>query len=265
MVVMPKVMLVHAAQTPSAVKAYSGLPFTHTRFDSVFEEAALEPPTRVEVPYFTPPPDPPSYDPRPSEDYVLDLTPTVSHSSHSSNPAGPPGLTPLAPLPPNSKPSSQVNSPPSMSEVTKTKTDEPATNGSGTGDSKNGIPINRFGQRIDLKIRIPSTVDLDKFDNRISQRKLCNEHHLRDNCESYSCRYNHDPIDASMKNTLRYKARSIPCASGWKCRRLNCFYGHQCPWGNNNCGNPKCAFIKAGLHDIRDLEIAKVVPAQPLS
>lgn len=265
MVVMPKVMLVHAAQTPSAVKAYSSLPFKHTRFDSVFEDAALEPPAKVDVPYFTPPPDPPSYDPRPSEQDVLNLTPTASRSSHSSNAAGPPGLTPLATLPTNSKTASQVGSPPpSVSEVAKNKTNELVTHGNGAGDGKNGIPINRFGQRIDLKIRIPSTADMDKFENRISQRKLCNEHHLRDNCESYSCRYNHDPIDATMRNTLRYKARSIPCTNGSKCRRMNCFYGHQCPWGNNNCGNPKCAFIKAGLHDIKDLEIAKVVPAQPL-
>jgi hypothetical protein len=152
--------------------------------------------------------------------------------------------------------------------ITKTNTpieNQPSkTTGNSTADVK-GIPINRAGQRIDRRMQTPSTQQLEQFEARIRYRKLCNEHHLRDNCYQYNCKYDHDPIDAALKNTLRYKARAIPCQAGMKCRRLDCYYGHQCPWGNESCTNPKCAFIKAGLHDITDLEVAKFVAPTPVA
>ncbi|KAK5270563.1 hypothetical protein LTR99_005005 [Exophiala xenobiotica] len=266
MIVMPKVMLIHAAQTPSAARAYAGLPFEYTRFDSVFEVSGLQTVSKADTSYFTPPPDTPYFDRSPTEQHIHELTPTASRSSHSSNTA-PCGPTPLAPVTLNTKSAAKVTSPapvppppPPIAEVAKT---QPANTSDRTGEGKSGIPINRFGQRVDWKLRIPTTAEMDEFERRIGRRKLCNEHHLRDNCESYNCKYDHGPIDASMKNTLRYKARSIPCTHGSKCRRQDCFYGHQCPWGNNDCGNPKCSFIKTGLHDIKDLEISRVVAAQP--
>jgi hypothetical protein len=180
-------------------------------------------------------------------------------------------MTPLTPVVLNNvKPhiqpaSTKATTPPTEVAHAKPPPTAPShtANGGTGGEAKTGIPINRYGQRIDLKLRVPTQADIDKFEDRIYRRKLCNEHHLRDNCESYGCKYDHDPIDATMKNTLRHKARSIPCAQGSKCRRQDCFYGHQCPWGNNACGNTKCAFIKTGLHDIKDLEVARFVPSQP--
>ncbi|EXJ89669.1 hypothetical protein A1O3_02736 [Capronia epimyces CBS 606.96] len=274
-IVMPKVMLIQAAQTAPAARAYAGLPFKSTRFDSVFETSPLDLTHRVDAPY-----GPTGFDalslgssPEQATDHS---TPSASRSSYSSV-SGPPGLTPLMPLSTNNKPANHVRSPTPPAEIVSKPPVKPQIqpqpqpqvaqvhNGpNGASETKPGIPINRQGQRIDLKMRMPTTSEMERFEERISQRrKLCNEHHLRDNCESYNCKYDHDPIDASMRNTLRYKARSIPCAHGSKCRRQDCFYGHQCPWGNNSCGNLKCAFLKTGLHDIRDLEVAKFVPAQP--
>ncbi|OAP59448.1 hypothetical protein AYL99_06746 [Fonsecaea erecta] len=262
-----KIVLVHAAQTGPAARAYSALPFKSTRFDNVFESSPLEIVPRPE----------PFYPPGALEALSLassstdngssDLTPAISRSSHSSNPV-PQASTPLAALAINTstRNPAQVKASTPPTEVARPK---PTTQAhaaaivNGSTDGKSGIPVNRLGQRIDLKMRMPSAAEMDKFEERIAYRKLCNEHHLRDNCESYNCRYDHEPIDAAMKNTLRYKARSIACTQGSKCRRNDCFYGHQCPWGNNNCGNLKCSFIKAGLHDIKDLEIAKFVPAAP--
>lgn len=257
MTVMPKVMLVHAAQTQSAAKAYANLPFRHTRFDKVFETTPLDITSKVDAALSATHLNGSHVETSLANQAVNETTPAPSRASHSSDP-NTPGLKPLTPVNTNIKSASQVTSAPPPAEVATTKPSNPAN---GAGDAKSTIPINRFGQRIDLKLRMPSTAEMDKFENRIAKRKLCNEHHLRDNCETYSCRYDHDPIDASMRNTLRYKARSIPCAQGSKCRRQDCFYGHQCPWGNDNCYNPKCAFIKGGLHDIKDLEIARFVPA----
>lgn len=130
-----------------------------------------------------------------------------------------------------------------------------------SGDREKGIPVNRGGQRIDKKLQTPTQQELDRFAKRIEEQKLCNTHHLTSSgCFAYRCNYDHASIDSALKQTLRYKARAIPCGSGSKCRKTECFYGHQCPWGDG-CANPNCNFYKNGLHDIDDLEIAKFVPA----
>ena len=131
-----------------------------------------------------------------------------------------------------------------------------------TGDAKTGIPVNRHGERIDRKINQPSSAETSRFDTRISDQKLCNTQHLTSSgCFAYNCKFDHSEIDAAMKNTLKYKARSIPCSNGTRCRKLECFFGHQCPWGSDQCSNMKCVFYRNSLHDVVDLEIAKFVPA----
>lgn len=136
------------------------------------------------------------------------------------------------------------------------------TSRNATGDAKNGIPVNRLNQRIDKRLQQPTQAELDRFDERIMGQKLCNTEHLTTaGCYAYNCKYDHEPIDEKMKHTLKYKARSIPCAAGSGCRKKDCFYGHQCPWGSERCTNSKCAFWRNGLHEITDLEIAKYVPA----
>lgn len=128
-----------------------------------------------------------------------------------------------------------------------------------SGDPQ-GIPINRGGQRVDRRMRQPSTQEQERFDARVAYRKLCNEHHLRDACKQYYCKYDHDDIDKEMENTLRYKARSIACLNGMRCRQADCYAGHHCPWPE--CWNKQCAFLKRGLHDVTDTTIAKFVPAE---
>jgi len=127
------------------------------------------------------------------------------------------------------------------------------------GDPR-GIPVNRSGQRIDRPMRQPTTLEQERFEARISYKKLCNEHLLRNACKQYYCKYDHDPLDAEMEHTLRYKARGIACVNGMACRQADCYYGHHCPWPD--CWNKQCAFLKRGLHNVTDLTIAKFVPAE---
>jgi hypothetical protein len=127
------------------------------------------------------------------------------------------------------------------------------------GDPR-GIPVNRSGQRIDRPMRQPTTLEQERFEARISYKKLCNEHLLRNACKQYYCKYDHDPLDAEMEHTLRYKARGIACVNGMACRQGDCYYGHHCPWPD--CWNKQCAFLKRGLHNVTDLTIAKFVPAE---
>lgn len=127
------------------------------------------------------------------------------------------------------------------------------------GDPR-GIPVNRSGQRVDRPMRQPTTLEQERFEARISYKKLCNEHLLRNACKQYYCKYDHDPLDAEMEHTLRYKARGIACVNGMACRQGDCYYGHHCPWPD--CWNKQCAFLKRGLHNVTDLTVAKFVPAE---
>jgi len=249
----PKIVLVHQSATAKSTQFFASLPFKTTTFDTVFEPLPLN---------FTP--------------KIQKLVIAPSSSFDGVNPESPVASYEEGELtPPVSRTSSSISVPPGLASVSAsvgmptlakspTPPSEPATV---VLDAKTGIPINRGGQRIDLKIRIPTVAELTQFETRIRARKLCNEHHLRDNCEAYNCRFSHMKIDANTKNTLRYKARTIPCSDGAKCRTRNCFYGHTCPWASNggDCGNPKCQFLAKGMHDIKDLQVDRFVAAAPPS
>lgn len=181
-------------------------------------------------------------------------TPAESYASHVSMTSASPSVTALplrtvsSNVPVQKTPATKVAGP-----VAAPVTHAP------TGDSK-GIPINRAGQRIDRRLRQPTTVEQERFEARIRYRKLCNEHHLRSNCYQYNCKFDHDDLDAEMKNTLRYVARRIACSSGMKCRRGDCYYGHQCPWGNDNCSNVKVHPLMSYKPVEPDIIIVRIYP-----
>ena len=247
----PKTILVHAAQ---AAREYTSLPFPVARFGTVFETSAIvafrqngipKLPRASAHPYMTP-----AYDEVSMTTPAIVREPTLAenYASHSSM-TSPPSSVSALPVRGSSIPKDAENIPPKLPTLaTKTAQVIPSTTPSHvpTGDSK-GIPINRAGQRIDRRLRQPSTMEQERFEARIRYRKLCNEHHLRSNCYQYNCKYDHDPLDAEMRNTLRYVARRIPCAAGMKCRRADCYFGHQCPWGNDDCSNIKVCAVRKSL------------------
>ncbi|KAJ9633657.1 hypothetical protein H2204_006863 [Knufia peltigerae] len=49
------------------------------------------------------------------------------------------------------------------------------------------IALNRFDQRIDMKLPKPSSEDQELCDLRTRNKKLCNEHHLRSACADENC------------------------------------------------------------------------------
>lgn len=139
--------------------------------------------------------------------------------------------------------------------------ESPARNlapGVGAPNPVDQIPVNRLNQRIDPPLEIPSLSDQRHFEDRIGRHKLCNEYYLRGYCPDRNCRFDHSAIDKQLVNTLRYTARKVVCRSGTACRRSECYYGHQCPFAS--CDSRRCPFAKAGLHEVRDLEIVRYVP-----
>ncbi|KAI1629056.1 hypothetical protein EDD37DRAFT_644827 [Exophiala viscosa] len=123
------------------------------------------------------------------------------------------------------------------------------------------IALNKLDQRIDLKLPRPSPDDQELFDLRTRVRRLCNEHHLRSNCNNPSCAYDHESISTGVYLALRNKARRLPCTIGPDCRRHDCFGSHHCPNVSHAsaCGRPKCPFEAKGMHEITNLEIVRTI------
>lgn len=123
------------------------------------------------------------------------------------------------------------------------------------------IALNKLDQRIDLKLPKPSLEDQERFDIRSRNRKLCNEHHLRSNCNKPRCTYDHESIVDGVYLALRIKARKIPCSIGPNCRRHDCFGSHHCPNVSHSsaCGRPNCPFEARGMHGVTDLEIVRTI------
>ena len=101
------------------------------------------------------------------------------------------------------------------------------------------VPRNRYGQRVDPVV----TYDPSEI-KRIKSKKLCNVHHLRNDCPYDPCTHDHfyNPTKNEL-STLRYISRMTPCKYGTDCDDPKCIYGHRCPndkehsreckWGEN--------------------------------
>lgn len=64
------------------------------------------------------------------------------------------------------------------------------------GPNPDKVPVNRFGQRIDYRVKVPTQRDEDRFHERIMEQKLCNAYYLGDYCYNGNrCQYDHSPID----------------------------------------------------------------------
>ncbi|KAK5269787.1 hypothetical protein LTR96_005485 [Exophiala xenobiotica] len=123
------------------------------------------------------------------------------------------------------------------------------------------IALNKLDQRIDLKLPRPSLEDQERFDIRSRNRRLCNDHHMRSNCNKADCPYDHEPIVDGVYLALRLKARKIPCSIGPNCRRHDCYGSHHCPNVSHSsaCGKPNCTFEARGMHGVTDLEIVRTI------
>jgi hypothetical protein len=126
------------------------------------------------------------------------------------------------------------------------------------------VAVNRHGQRIDLPLPRPSAEEQARFDSRWHTKKLCNDHHLRGECSSRDCKFDHRPIDEGVRLALKISARKIPCKIGPGCRRRDCPNGHHCPYQLNSggCTNKQCTFHARGMHKVDDLKMNGFVPAQ---
>lgn len=101
--------------------------------------------------------------------------------------------------------------------------------------------------------------------DRLKNRKLCNNHYLRNSCrKGEDCPHGHDAIlRGDELKILRLVARMAPCKNGSGCEDVICIYGHMCPQprGKYGKGGKSCVFgdscrFPAELHNI-DTRIVK--------
>lgn len=123
------------------------------------------------------------------------------------------------------------------------------------------IALNKSDQRIDFRLPKTSSEDQELYNSRVRDRKLCNEHHLRSNCNDPRCEYDHESIIDGVYLALRVKARRIPCSIGTGCRRHDCYASHHCPnvSHSSSCGRQNCPYAARGMHAVTDLEIARMI------
>lgn len=100
------------------------------------------------------------------------------------------------------------------------------------------IWVNSDGYRLDRPI-----LDLDRdLALRLKKKKLCNRHHLLDDCDGFGCGHSHaGKLSGEEKKALTYIARGRPCARGVWCEDPDCFDGHRCVHGDG-CYYDGCRF-----------------------
>ena len=122
----------------------------------------------------------------------------------------------------------------SAAMTTPAQADSPPPNPQPIPKAAQDIPRNRHGQRIDPVVQYdPQEI------KRIKRMKLCNVHHLRNDCPYDPCTHDHHykPNNNELA-TLRYVSRMTPCKFSSECDDLKCIYGHRCP--NDSEGKSDC-------------------------
>jgi hypothetical protein len=117
------------------------------------------------------------------------------------------------------------------------------------------IYVNARKQRVDAPLSKPSNGAWNSFDRKKTawkargKRGPCNQHLLLNQCPlmAETCSFFHERLSGSEMLVQKTILRGQACEFGSRCRRPDCYYGHQCV-----CTNAICKFRKevGDMHDI---------------
>ncbi|KAL8869529.1 MAG: hypothetical protein Q9174_004206 [Haloplaca sp. 1 TL-2023] len=221
-------------------REYQGLPFEFVQVDSIFRSEEL--PNRRPI-YG-------SQNPNMNARYPP-LSP-VKHNRHSSVMDGPEDIPNRRPAHANSTYGTNPRQPPlppvnhdqhsSVTDVSRPFYPRP-------------VFLNAYDERVDDVLELPNSRADAKLQERIrSSGKLCNDFHLKGDCQK-SCGFVHEPpLEGDELLAFALRARKSPCHRGIKCRSRTCTLGHICPNGPNCSRKGTCYFKK--LHNVHP-EIAR--------
>jgi hypothetical protein len=90
------------------------------------------------------------------------------------------------------------------------------------------IPLNKFGERLDVYCPRPSEKAFEEYRLRAQQRKVCNSYQLSGQCGRMNCAYDHGGVSEAVIEVLRYIMLQHPCSRAGSCRSIKCYFGHIC-------------------------------------
>lgn len=125
--------------------------------------------------------------------------------------------------------------------------------------SEHSILVNAANERLDKKLE-PCDPNDKSFVFGFEPRRLCNEYYLNGYCSAQyyasRCPFEHDiPLKPGHLLALRHVARDNLCKNGHGCDKINCLYGHVCPYelkhGSGECEKSEnCKFYKVHGKDL---------------
>ena len=119
----------------------------------------------------------------------------------------------------------------------------------GTGNwqiDKRDLLVNVDGKRVDPKLEDVDTEVVESMVRRLQEKRFCFPFHLQGTCDQgETCDFRHEPrLTPQELLFLERNARRSVCTYGSDCRKVNCRFGHNCPY---EPGCPKgvlCPFQK---------------------
>ena len=119
----------------------------------------------------------------------------------------------------------------------------------GTGNwqiDKRDLLVNVDGKRVDPKLKDVDPEVVESMVRRLQEKRFCFPFHLQGTCDQgATCDFRHEPhLTPQELLFLERNARRSVCTYGSDCRKVNCRFGHNCPY---EPGCPKgvlCPFQK---------------------
>lgn len=123
------------------------------------------------------------------------------------------------------------------------------------------IYINKDDERVDESLPEPKLEDWERYNERLTQAKICNDYTLQGFCDKKPCTFAHVPdLPWGEVHAQAKRARLGACAAGSRCRSFQCMYGHICPLGDTCSRGNKCNFKK--VHGNDPNPVIELAPAE---
>ena len=125
-----------------------------------------------------------------------------------------------------------------------------AANGAGNWQiDKRDVLVNIDGQRLDPKLEDVDPEVVKSMTRRLLEKRFCFPFHLQGICcsinQGEACDFRHEPrLSPQELLFLERNARKSICTYGSDCRKVNCRFGHNCPYEPGCRKGPQCPFQK---------------------
>ena len=123
-------------------------------------------------------------------------------------------------------------------------------NGAGNWQiDKCDVLVNIDGKRLDPKLADVDPEVVESMTRRLQEKRFCFPFHLQGMCgninQGEACEFRHEPrLSPQELLFLERNARKSICTYGSDCRRVNCRFGHSCPYEPGCPKSAHCPFQK---------------------